>query len=143
MSFGTWLREERTRRGLTQRALAALSDGGVSSGMVARLENDDVGYSQAMILRIADALAGPDADEDERESLRREALAASVGMEYPAKEMQRSVLMERWGGRYDGLTEDEALLAAAESHLDLLMDLREAQRRAAIGGTGEPKKPEE
>lgn len=49
--------------------------------MIARLEGDDVGYSQAMVVRIADALSGPEADEDERELLRREALAASVGLD--------------------------------------------------------------
>lgn len=81
MSFGDWLKKERAARNLTQRALSRIANGEVSAGMIARLEGDDVGYSQAMVVRIADALSGPEADEDERELLRREALAASVGLD--------------------------------------------------------------
>lgn len=81
MIFGNWLRDERKRRALTQRGLAARS--GVSPAMIGRLEKGTVGFSQSMVIRLADALAGPDADEQTRERLRQEAMAASVGIELP------------------------------------------------------------
>lgn len=51
---------------------------------------------------IADSLAGPDADEDERESLRREALAASVGIEIEPQRHYSESAMEL-AANYDQL----------------------------------------
>jgi transcriptional regulator with XRE-family HTH domain len=139
--FGKWLRAERINRGLTGEALAFLVGGGMSQGRISSYERGIKKPERESVFLLADALAGPDATEDERESLRNEALRASVGIE--TQEIERSVLMERWGGRYDGLAESEELIAAAESHLNLLLELREAQKRQAIGGTGEAPKTEE
>lgn len=130
--LGDWLNATMKKYGVSQRELARRT--GISQAQISKIASGGSGSKGESLVLIADALAGPDATEEDREALRREALAHSVGIEYPTRELQRSVLMERWGGRYDGLAESEELIAAAESHLDLLMDLREAQKRAAIGG---------
>lgn len=78
--FGAWLKKQRTRRGWSSERFA--EEIGISQGSVSLYERGQrEPRDRATILLIADALAGPDADEDEREALRREALAASVGIE--------------------------------------------------------------
>ena len=125
MTFGQWIKSERERRGLTQRALAARAE--VSAGMVGRLETGSVGYSQAMVIQIAEALAGPDATDDDIESLRREALAASVGL---GQEIVRHPTddAEFWDA-YEGAPQEDRELAK-----QLLMRARDRERARTIGG---------
>ena len=84
----------------------------------------------------------PDATDADRERLRNEALAASVGLE-----VERSIDMEYAGGRYDGelsaIREIEQFPDLEELRKENMASLlRQAQRRMAIGGTGEAKKTE-
>lgn len=102
-SLGNWLVSTRERFGVSQRALARLS--GVSQAQISKIEAGIVGSEVKTLDLLVTALAGP----DEVEALRREALAASVGLEMESipddEELQRRIVA------YEGT--DPILSAAA------------------------------
>jgi transcriptional regulator with XRE-family HTH domain len=124
--FGKWLRAERTDRGLTGEALAFLIGGGMSQGRISSYERGIKKPERDSILQIADALAGPDADEETREALRKEALTASVGIE----QIQRLPTddAEFWDA-YEGAPQEDRELAK-----QLLKRARDRERARTIGG---------
>lgn len=69
--FGTWLRKERQKRGWSGEALAA--NAGTSQSVVSSLERGTRPATEDMAIRLAVALAGPDASEEEVSRLTNEA----------------------------------------------------------------------
>jgi transcriptional regulator with XRE-family HTH domain len=79
MNFGEWLREERTRRGLSARQLAERAD--TTHASISRFETGTRTPSRFLAIQVADALAGPDALPEDRQRLRNEALRAFAGLD--------------------------------------------------------------
>ncbi len=79
MNFGEWLKAERQKRGWTLEMMADKAD--TTHASISRLESGRAGASQKMVARIAEALAGEDALPETVERLRKEGLAALVGLE--------------------------------------------------------------
>jgi transcriptional regulator with XRE-family HTH domain len=89
MTFGTWLKTERNKRGWTQRLLA--DKAGISSAMVARLEKNNVGHSPDMVKRLVEALSENTTLEG-RAGILRSAKIASAGLpDKPPEEVQIDV----------------------------------------------------
>lgn len=131
-TFGAWLRQERNRRGMTGERLAEMVGGGMSQGRISSYERGIKEPERASVLLIATALAGPDATPDEVEALRREALAASVGL---TREIERVPVDDAdfWDA-YEGAPQEDRELAK-----QLLIRARDRERARTIGGTGEAK----
>jgi transcriptional regulator with XRE-family HTH domain len=78
-SFSEWVKTERDRRGWTQQVLADQAD--TTKATISRYETGErTPHEESTLHRIADALAGPDADEETRARLRSEARAAAAGL---------------------------------------------------------------
>lgn len=122
--FGEWLKAARKERGLSLRALAELS--GISHVSIDKAEKGG-GMRRSTLDLVVNALAGPDADEETREALRHEALAASVGIE----QIQRVPTddAEFWDA-YEGAPQEDRELAK-----QLLQRARDRERARTIGGT--------
>jgi transcriptional regulator with XRE-family HTH domain len=105
---------------------------GMSQGAVSLYERGQRVPRQAQVTEIAAALAGPDATPDEVEALRREALAASVGL---SREIVREPVDDAdfWDA-YEGAPQEDRELAK-----QLLIRARDRERSRTIGGTGEAK----
>jgi transcriptional regulator with XRE-family HTH domain len=91
MSFGEWLKAERQKRSWTLEMMADKAD--TTHASISRLESGRAGASQKMVTRIAEALAGENALPETVERLRKEGLAALVGLE---PEMERVIDDEEW-----------------------------------------------
>lgn len=72
-NFGEWLKSERLRRGLTLEELAARSPVKTTPATISRFENELRRVTPESVEYLAAALAGPDADPGEVESLYWEA----------------------------------------------------------------------
>lgn len=91
--FGHWLKQERERRGWSQRLLA--DKAGISSAMVTRLESGKVGHSPDMVQRLVAALT-EGYDEENRDRVDREARAASAGLEEAPLSPEAERFLKLW-----------------------------------------------
>jgi transcriptional regulator with XRE-family HTH domain len=107
-SLGEWLIAARERAGISQRSLSRSS--GISQAQISKIEAGLVGSEPKTLGALVVALAGPDATPEEVESLRREALAASVGL---SGEMEKEPNEEYLQSQVLGYTGDNPILRAA------------------------------
>ena len=128
MTFGEWLRAQRLQRGWTLEMLAERAN--TTHASISRLESGRASASKKMALRLVNALAGTSADPAVVEMLRRDALAALVGlvaedkMHAPPAPLVvvdaegREWVVERTIGDDDGvITPQEAQILAALKYL--------------------------
>lgn len=103
--------------------------GKMSQGRISSYERGIKEPERESVLAIVAALAGPDATHEEVEALRREALAASVGL---TREIERVPVDDPdfWDA-YEGAPQEDRELAK-----QLLIRARDRERARTIGGTG-------
>lgn len=127
--FGEWLRRERKSRRLTLEALAERTGGELTHVGIGDWERGKRTPRPSSLDLLVAALAGPDATPEEVEALRREALAASVGL---SREIERVPVDDPdfWDA-YEGAPQEDRELAK-----QLLIRARDRERARTIGGTG-------
>jgi transcriptional regulator with XRE-family HTH domain len=77
--FGAWLRQERMKRGWSGEMLAERA--GTSQSIVSAVERGSRPATEEMAERLADALAGPDADDATRQRMVKEAVGLVLSKE--------------------------------------------------------------
>lgn len=80
VTFGDWLKAQRKSRKLTQEVVAERIGGGFSYVAVGDWERGKRNPRPENIIAVADALAGPDAADEDRDAMRREARLAAAGV---------------------------------------------------------------
>jgi transcriptional regulator with XRE-family HTH domain len=119
-SFGEWLSGRRVRAGLGTRALA--DKAGISHATISRLEDNKVGASKEMIIKIADALDVPRSDAIK--AWLEDDLQQGQAIRYIADPDEARVVES-----YSGLPPRDKKLVRS-----LLEQLEEAERQESIGG---------
>lgn len=125
ISLGEWLERARERRGLSQNQLAIAA--GVDPSTINKMEAGLIETPRKSTLKkIAFALNVAEGE-----------IFLAAGFVPTSPEIERTDVSERWGGHYEGIKQYPDLVELAETNLDAI--LRMAEKRSAIGGTGEPK----
>lgn len=140
--FGAWLRSKRTTRGYTGEVLSLRTNSAISQSSISHYERGTKKPEARSVVLLAEALGEDvgdalsvlaadtkDADPATLEALRKEALAASVGL---SREIERVPVDDPdfWDA-YEGAPQEDRELAK-----QLLIRARDRERARTIGGTG-------
>lgn len=136
-SFGQWLRSERKSRRLTLESLAERTGGDLTYVAIGDWERGKRSPRPASLDLLVSALAGPDATPEDVEALRREALAASVGLSGEIERVPDDEELQRRIVAYDGpnpiLSAAAATARGMKEALDKAKPLEEGEVLVAQG----------